>query len=76
MAGPECSTALISATCLYGLYILHFPIIQTVVTLGIFAASPWQGAAIVVGATSGSALAMWWTIERPALRRHSIWRTL
>jgi peptidoglycan/LPS O-acetylase OafA/YrhL len=58
----------------YGLYILHFPIIQTTVALGWFAASPAQGAVIAVGASVIAALLMWRLIERPALRRESIYR--
>lgn len=58
----------------YGLYLLHFPIIQTVVMLGVFAVSPWRGMAIALAATTGSALAMWWVVERPALRRDSAYR--
>ena len=58
----------------YGLYILHFPIVQGGVALGLFAASPWQGTAIVIGATFIAAECMWWMIERPALRRDSAYR--
>jgi peptidoglycan/LPS O-acetylase OafA/YrhL len=58
----------------YGLYILHFPIIQTVVALGFFAASPAQGAGIALGASFLAALFMWRLIERPALRRESAYR--
>ena len=58
----------------YGLYILHFPIIQTVVALGLFAASPGQGTLIALGASLVAALCMWWLVERPALRRDSVYR--
>jgi peptidoglycan/LPS O-acetylase OafA/YrhL len=58
----------------YGLYILHFPIIQTVVAIGLFAASPEQGIAIALSATIVAALLLWWLIERPALRRESAYR--
>lgn len=57
----------------YGAYIIHFPIIQCVVALGLFA-KPEQGAAIVVVAVLLLALAMWWLVERPALRRDSAYR--
>jgi peptidoglycan/LPS O-acetylase OafA/YrhL len=58
----------------YGLYILHFPIIQTVVALGVFAKSPRQGATIALGATVVAALFLWRLVERPALRRDSPYR--
>lgn len=58
----------------YGLYILHFPIIQTVVSLGLFAQSPWMGAGIALGVSVIGAVLMWLLVERPALRRDSAYR--
>ena len=40
----------------YGLYIVHFPIIQTVAALGIFAWNPWAGLGAVVLASIVAAL--------------------
>ena len=58
----------------YGAYIVHFPIIQTIVALGLFAA-PWTGASAALAATLVAALLLWHLVERPALRRDSAYRT-
>lgn len=58
----------------YGIYIVHFPIIQVAVTLGLFA-SPWAGAGAALGASVGVALMLWYAIERPALRKDSAYRS-
>ena len=57
----------------YGVYIVHFPIIQTIVALGLFAA-PWTGAGISLAAAFIAALLLWHLVERPALRRDSAYR--
>ncbi len=57
----------------YGVYIVHFPIIQTVVALGLFAA-PWTGAGISLAAAFVAALLLWFVVEKPALRRDSAYR--
>lgn len=59
----------------YGLYIVHFPIIQCVVAAGMFATSPGMALAVAGGASLFAALWLWWLIERPALRRDSAYRT-
>ncbi len=58
----------------YGIYITHFPIIQTLVALGIFEFSPILGVALVILLVVASALAMWRWIERPWLRKDSHYR--
>lgn len=58
----------------YGLYIVHFPIIQVAVTMGLFASSPWLGLGAALGASVVAALLLWWLVERPALRRDSAYR--
>jgi len=58
----------------YGVYILHFPIIQVAVTLGLFAASPWMGAGVAIAASVVGAMLLWWLVERPALRADSAYR--
>jgi peptidoglycan/LPS O-acetylase OafA/YrhL len=58
----------------YGLYIVHFPIIQTVVAVGLFASSPALGLAVSCGASLVAAVLLWWLIERPALRADSAYR--
>jgi peptidoglycan/LPS O-acetylase OafA/YrhL len=57
----------------YGVYIVHFPIIQTVMVLGLFAA-PWIGAGISLAAAFIAALLLWHLVERPSLRRDSAYR--
>jgi peptidoglycan/LPS O-acetylase OafA/YrhL len=57
----------------YGLYIVHFPIIQTVIAMGLFA-TPSVGFAVAGGASLVAALLLWWLVERPALRTDSAYR--
>lgn len=58
----------------YGLYIVHFPAIQTVTALGLFAISPVLGLSAAIAAAFAAALALWWLVERPALRADSAYR--
>ena len=60
----------------YGVYIVHFPIIQVAVTLGLFAVLPWMGAGIAIAAALVGAMLLWWLVERPALRADSAYRRL
>jgi peptidoglycan/LPS O-acetylase OafA/YrhL len=57
----------------YGLYIVHFPIIQTVIAAGLFA-SPWIGVGISAAASLAASLLLWHLVERPALRSDSAYR--
>lgn len=57
----------------YGVYIVHFPIIQTVIAIGLFA-TPWTGAALSLAAAFVAALLLWYLVEKPALRRDSAYR--
>lgn len=58
----------------YGLYVVHFPIIQGVAASGLFAVSVTIGLAVSLGLALIAALALWWLIERPALRHDSVYR--
>ena len=58
----------------YGLYLVHFPIIQTVIALGFFASSPMPGIVVAGVASLMAALLLWWMVERPALRADSLYR--
>lgn len=58
----------------YGLYIVHFPIIQTTLALGLFANSWWFGIAGSVVSSLLAALLLWHLVEKPALRRDSAYR--
>lgn len=53
----------------YGIYILHFPIIQVLVHFGAFRASPWGGLALVVPLVLAAAWLSWHLVEAPMLGR-------
>lgn len=55
----------------YGVYILHFPVIQLLLHCGWFRESPWFFLAAVILITAGSAMAMWHLIEKRFLFRRS-----
>lgn len=55
----------------YGLYILHFPIIQLFLHMGLFRESPWYFLAAVVFVTTAGAIAMWHFVEKRFLLRRS-----
>lgn len=55
----------------YGLYIVHFPIIQTLVSLGIFARDPYLGLGLALLFGTAAAFASWHLVEKPFLRRSS-----
>jgi peptidoglycan/LPS O-acetylase OafA/YrhL len=53
----------------YGVYILHFPIIQTLQNIGIFRMSAWGGLFLAVTLTLIGAVLMWLCIESRFLHR-------
>lgn len=55
----------------YGLYIWHFPVIQTLLWAGAFARSPWGGLGLSVGITAALAWLSWHGVEKRFLRRDS-----
>ena len=55
----------------YGIYILHFPILQTLVHAGVFAWSPLAALAIGCATVIGAAALLWHLVERPFLARSS-----
>lgn len=55
----------------YGVYILHFPIIQSFVHFGYLADHPWLFLLAVVISTSLAAVAMWHLVEKRFLLRSS-----
>jgi peptidoglycan/LPS O-acetylase OafA/YrhL len=55
----------------YGVYILHFPIIQLLLHGGWFDASPWWFLTTAITLTSVGAVAMWHLVEKRFLLRNS-----
>jgi peptidoglycan/LPS O-acetylase OafA/YrhL len=58
----------------YGVYIIHFPVLQAMVAAGLFAARPW----VAFGAATVLVLVLaalsWHLVEKPFLRRSSHYR--
>lgn len=59
----------------YGVYIVHFPVLQALVAFGVFA-SLGAGAAMALAfvLVFGLSYGLWWLIEKPALRPDSHYR--
>jgi peptidoglycan/LPS O-acetylase OafA/YrhL len=55
----------------YGIYLLHFPIIQTYVYIGLYDWSPWGALTITIISTLMLAFVSWILIEKPMLKRSS-----
>lgn len=55
----------------YGVYILHFPVIQLILHLGWFRGNPWYFLAMVVFITISGAMVMWHLVEKQFLLRSS-----
>jgi peptidoglycan/LPS O-acetylase OafA/YrhL len=55
----------------YGIYIVHFPVLQLLVAYGVFAASAWLGLLVAAVLVLIAAVLLWHFIEKPALRRSS-----
>lgn len=55
----------------YGVYILHFPLIQLVLHVGWFRESPWYFLVVVIFITIAAAIAMWHLVEKRFLLRSS-----
>jgi peptidoglycan/LPS O-acetylase OafA/YrhL len=55
----------------YGIYILHFPVIQWLVSIGLYRESPFGALAVTIAIVLGLAFASWHLVERPFLRKTS-----
>ncbi len=55
----------------YGIYILHYPLIQTILHFGWFQNSPWLFLAAALATTVAAAVAMWNLVEKRFLGRRS-----
>jgi peptidoglycan/LPS O-acetylase OafA/YrhL len=74
IAAPRLPDAARFGDLSYGLYIVHFPIIQTLLALGVFAANPWAALVTAVVASIVAALLLWRLVEKPSLRPDSAYR--
>lgn len=52
----------------YGIYVIHFPVVQTAIALGIVALHPQLGLALIVTAVALLSFASWHLIEQPNLK--------
>lgn len=55
----------------YGIYIVHFPILQLLIANGRFEAAPWQTLLAAMALVMVAAILLWHFIEKPFLRRSS-----
>jgi peptidoglycan/LPS O-acetylase OafA/YrhL len=56
----------------FGVYILHYPVVQTLVALGLFHASPYLAVACVVCIVAVLAVLSWNFVESPFLKRSRV----
>ena len=55
----------------YGVYIIHVPVLQTLVAAGLFEESPFGALALAIALVLALSLASWHLVEKPFLRRGS-----
>lgn len=55
----------------YGIYIIHFPILQAVIAFGLFKESPWTLLLVSTALVMITAFLLWHFIEKPFLRKPS-----
>ena len=55
----------------YGVYILHVPVLQTLIAIGIFTHNPYGGLALAIALILALAFACWHLVEKPFLQRSS-----
>jgi peptidoglycan/LPS O-acetylase OafA/YrhL len=55
----------------YGVYIIHFPVLQTLIALGIFQGNPYLAVALAATLVLALAFGSWHLVEKPFLRRTS-----
>ena len=58
----------------YGIYIIHFPVVQAMVAAGLFAQSYWGAVAGAVTLVAALSALSWHAVERPSLRPRSHYR--
>jgi len=55
----------------YGIYIIHFPVLQTLIGFGLFEINAYLGLGVATIIVLGAALASWHLVEKPFLRKSS-----
>lgn len=58
----------------YGVYIIHFPVVQALVAIGLFARHPWGAFCASLALVAVLSALSWHLVERPFLRRRSHYR--
>ena len=58
----------------YGIYIIHFPVVQALVANGLFAREPWAAVCASLALVAVLSALSWHAVERPFLRRRSHYR--
>ena len=58
----------------YGIYIIHFPVVQALVASGLFARDPWAAVWASLALVAVLSALSWYAVERPFLRRRSHYR--
>jgi peptidoglycan/LPS O-acetylase OafA/YrhL len=55
----------------YGVYIIHFPVLQTLIALGVFQGNAYLAVALAAMIVLAGAFASWHLVEKPFLRKSS-----
>jgi peptidoglycan/LPS O-acetylase OafA/YrhL len=55
----------------YGIYIVHFPVLQLLIAYGYFEDTPWLALLTATVLVVSAAILLWHMIEKPFLRRSS-----
>jgi peptidoglycan/LPS O-acetylase OafA/YrhL len=55
----------------YGIYIIHFPVLQTLIALGLFQINAYAGLGVATVVVLSAALASWHLVEKPFLKKSS-----
>ena len=58
----------------YGVYIIHFPVVQAMVATGWFGEHPWSAFGWSAALVAALSVACWHAVERPFLKRRSHYR--
>jgi peptidoglycan/LPS O-acetylase OafA/YrhL len=72
ISGPRLPAVAKHGDFSYGVYLWHFPLVQTFVALGLFQWSPTIGLLTSIGAVAVCAMISWRFVERPMLHRGAI----